>query len=135
MNTKKTKAPEATSSLKSARPAGVLAMTKKQGAAGGPVLPGRAVKADLPSTLQPQLATLVNGPPNNPSEWLYEIKFDGYRILTRIDGGSIQLFTRNGNDWSHKLPHLVKAVDKMGFKSGWLDGEVMVLNENGLPDF
>ncbi len=60
--------------------------------------------------LQPQLATLVDGPPSDPAEWLYEIKFDGYRILTRIDAGKIQLLTRNGNDWSHKLAHLVKAI-------------------------
>jgi bifunctional non-homologous end joining protein LigD len=77
MNTKKTKAREATGSLKSARPAGGLAASKKQGAAGASVLPARAVKGDLSATLQPQLATLVDGPPNHPSEWSYEIKFDG----------------------------------------------------------
>jgi bifunctional non-homologous end joining protein LigD len=98
-------------------------------------LPEGATKVDLPLTLQPQLATLVDGPPNDPSEWAYEIKFDGYRILSRIDGQKVQLFTRNGNDWSRKLPHLVNAINAMAFKSGWLDGEVMVLNDNGLPDF
>ncbi|MEO6561433.1 MAG: DNA ligase D [Nitrosospira sp.] len=98
-------------------------------------LPGNAVKADLPPALQPQLATLVDGPPNDPAEWTYEIKFDGYRLLTRIDGGKIQLFTRNGNDWSHKLPHIVKAISKMDLQSGWLDGEVIVPNEHGIPDF
>jgi bifunctional non-homologous end joining protein LigD len=100
-----------------------------------PRLLRNAIKADLPLTLQPQLATLVDAPPPDPGEWIYEIKFDGYRILSRIDGEKIQLFTRNGNDWSHKLPHLVKAIGKMGFKCGWLDGEVMVLNDNGIPDF
>ena len=49
-------------------------------------LPGNTIKADLPPALQPQLATLVDGPPNDPAEWTYEIKFDGYRLLTRIDG-------------------------------------------------
>jgi bifunctional non-homologous end joining protein LigD len=98
-------------------------------------LPGNAIKAELPLTLQPQLATLVDAPPPDPGEWTYEIKFDGYRILSRMDGEKIQLFTRNGNDWSHKLPHLVKAIDGMGFKNGWMDGEVMVLNDIGTPDF
>jgi bifunctional non-homologous end joining protein LigD len=98
-------------------------------------LPGNAIKADLPLTLQPQLATLVDAPPPDPGEWTYEIKFDGYRILSRIDGEKIQLFTRNGNDWSHKLPHLFKAIGQMGLKGGWLDGEVMVLNDLGIPDF
>ncbi|MDN5753933.1 MAG: non-homologous end-joining DNA ligase, partial [Nitrosospira sp.] len=98
-------------------------------------LPEDAVKADLPRILQPQLATLVDALPNDPAEWVYEIKFDGYRILTRIDGGRIRLFTRNGNDWSHKLPDLVKAIGKMGLRPGWLDGEIVVPDENGVPDF
>ena len=98
-------------------------------------LPGNAIKTALPLTLQPQLATLVDGPPSDPIAWMYEIKFDGYRILTRIEGKKIQLFTRNGNNWSHKLPALVKAIGKMGLKDGWLDGEIIVPNENGIPDF
>ena len=98
-------------------------------------LPVGAAEADLPHTLQPQLATLVDALPNDPAAWVYEIKFDGYRVLTRIDGKRIQLFTRNGNDWSHKLPDLVKALGKMGLRPGWLDGEIVVPDENGIPDF
>ncbi|MDP1636607.1 MAG: DNA ligase D [Candidatus Nitrotoga sp.] len=98
-------------------------------------IPNKVNKADLPLTLHPQLATLVDLPPKDSAEWIYEIKFDGYRILTRINGKEIQLFTRNGNDWSHKLPTLVKAIDEMNLKPGWLDGEIVVLNENGIPDF
>jgi bifunctional non-homologous end joining protein LigD len=94
-----------------------------------------AVKAALPATLQPQLATLVDGPPNDSSEWVYEIKLDGYRMLSRIEGGEVRLFTRNGNDWSPKLPNLVKAMSSMRLKSGWFDGEIVVLDEKGLPDF
>ncbi len=100
-----------------------------------PSLLQNAAECELPVALKPQLATLVDVPPNDPAEWTYEIKFDGYRILARIDGAKIQLFTRNGNDWSHKLPHLVKAIDGMGLKNGWLDGEVIVPNEHGIPDF
>lgn len=98
-------------------------------------MPGGAVDADLPRTLQPQLATLVGALPHDSAEWVYEIKFDGYRVLTRIDGRKVQLFTRNGNDWSHKLPDLVKALGKMHLKSGWLDGEIVVPDQNGIPDF
>jgi bifunctional non-homologous end joining protein LigD len=94
-----------------------------------------AVKADLPLTLQPELATLVDEPPGNPADWVYEIKFDGYRMLARKNGTEVRLITRNGNDWSHKLPHLVNAVSKMKLKSGWLDGEITMLNDNGIPDF
>jgi bifunctional non-homologous end joining protein LigD len=98
-------------------------------------LPAGAVKADPPSMLDPELATLVDGPPNDPEEWIYEIKLDGYRLLTRIDSREIRLFTRNSNDWSHKLPDLVKVIGKMELKPGWLDGEIVVLNQNGVPDF
>jgi bifunctional non-homologous end joining protein LigD len=94
-----------------------------------------AVKVPLPLTLQPELATLVDEPPGNPADWVYEIKFDGYRMLARKDAAEVRLITRNGNDWSHKLPHLVKAISKMKLQSGWLDGEIAMLNDNGLPDF
>jgi bifunctional non-homologous end joining protein LigD len=98
-------------------------------------LPEGAVKADLPPMLQPELATLVDGPPSDPAEWIYEIKLDGYRLLTRIDGGEVRCFTRNGNDWSHRLPDLLKAIGKMRLKPGWLDGEIVVLSQSGVPDF
>ncbi|ODT86206.1 MAG: hypothetical protein ABS69_00165 [Nitrosomonadales bacterium SCN 54-20] len=121
--------------LKSAKPARGVAAPGKKGASPTPDLPENALEADLPSIFQPELATLVDGPPTDPDEWAYEIKFDGYRILARIDGKRIQLFTRNGNDWTHKLPHIEKAIAAMGFQSGWLDGEVVVPNDVGVPDF
>lgn len=98
-------------------------------------LPAGAIKAPLPATFKPQLATLVVNPPANSDEWIYEIKFDGYRLLTRINGNKIQLFTRNGNDWTHKLPTLADEMKKLGLASGWLDGEIVVLNDQGIPDF
>ena len=98
-------------------------------------LPAGAVKAGLPLMLEPELATLVDGLPNDAAEWIYEIKLDGYRLLTRIDGKEARFFTRNGNDWSHKLPDLLKAINRMNLKPGWLDGEIVVLNQSGVPDF
>src|SRR4051794_2335121 len=98
-------------------------------------LPVNATKAELPSTLEPELATLVDAPPDDPEEWIWEIKFDGYRLLTRIDGGEVRVFTRNRNDWSHKLPDLVKAIHKLRLRPGWLDGEIVVMDENNHPDF
>jgi bifunctional non-homologous end joining protein LigD len=94
-----------------------------------------ALKAALPDTLAPQLATLVAHPPAEREGWLYEIKFDGYRLLTRIDGESVQCFTRNGHDWSARLPTLCKSIARLGLESAWLDGEIVVLNAAGLPDF
>ena len=96
-------------------------------------LPG-VVKAPLPVTLSPQLATLAKSPPTG-SQWLYELKFDGYRLLARIDRGKVRLITRNGNDWTSKMKALAQAVERLGLTSAWLDGEIVVLKPDGTPDF
>jgi len=98
-------------------------------------MPAGAVKAELPETFKPQLATLVDAPPVDSDIWTYEIKFDGYRMLARIDGSSIRLITRNGNDWTDKLPALVSALAKMKLAPGWYDGEIVVMNDQGIPSF
>ncbi|WP_226475956.1 DNA ligase D [Pseudomonas sp. MWU16-30323] len=87
----------------------------------------------LPDQFTPQLATLVDRAPDG--DWVYEIKFDGYRILTRIRDGEVRLFTRNGHDWTDRLPRQVKALEALKLKDSWLDGEVVSLNADGLPDF
>ncbi len=92
-----------------------------------------AVKAALPETLSPQLATLAAGIP--AGDWIFEIKFDGYRLMTRIDQGKARLITRGGHDWSAKMPGLVREIEEMGLKSAWLDGEIVVLGPTGSPDF
>ncbi|MDQ2137244.1 non-homologous end-joining DNA ligase [Alcaligenaceae bacterium B3P038] len=96
-------------------------------------VPGEA--AALPDLLKPQLATLVDAPPSNPKDWLFEVKFDGYRIGARLDGKRVQLFTRNGHDWTHKMPHLADALATMNTGPAWLDGEIVVLGDNGAPSF
>ena len=94
---------------------------------------GSLKKVILPKTLSPELATLVSAPPTG--EWLYEIKYDGYRILTRIQDGEVRLFTRNGHDWTDRLPLQAEAIAALNLGDSWLDGEVVVLNDEGLPDF
>ena len=98
-------------------------------------VPAGALKARLPSSLSPQLATLADTPPGDPDAWIYEIKLDGYRMLARSDGRSVRLFTRNGHDWSRKLKPLVGALEKLQLAPGWLDGEIVVPDEQGIPDF
>ncbi|CAN5845277.1 DNA ligase D [soil metagenome] len=94
-----------------------------------------AVDAELPHALAPQLATLVDGVPPG-DDWLWEIKFDGYRLLTRVDSkGEVRCFTRNGHDWSHKLSALVKSVAASKLAPCWLDGEIVVPDAEGSPDF
>jgi bifunctional non-homologous end joining protein LigD len=98
-------------------------------------MPAGVTRAALPDVLSPQLATLVDGPPTNYQDWLYEIKFDGYRLLARIDGKSIKLFTRNGNDWTARLVPLQKELARLKLPDGWYDGEIVVHNAQGTPDF
>ena len=97
-------------------------------------LPPGAVKANLPLKLPPQLATLVDLPPEQ-GEWSYELKFDGYRLMARLSTASVNCFTRNGHDWTAKLPHLAKSLTTLGMEGTWLDGEIVVHNAKGLPDF
>ncbi|PHH39561.1 DNA ligase D [Pseudomonas putida] len=107
------------------------APAKPRKAASGTLTGAR--KAKLPAQLKPELATLVDSAPEG--QWSYEIKFDGYRIMARIDHDQVQLFTRNGHDWTHKLPQQAQALAELGLESAWLDGEVVVTNERGVPDF
>lgn len=92
-----------------------------------------AKKATLPEKIAPQLATLTSSVP--PGDWVVETKFDGYRLLARIDGDETRLFTRNGNDWTSKFKPLVTALASLGIRSAWLDGEIVVMNDHGVPDF
>ncbi|XUW93661.1 DNA ligase D (plasmid) [Burkholderia sp. M6-3] len=87
-----------------------------------------------PALIQPQLATLVGRPPKG-GDWSYEIKFDGYRVMTRIERGSTQIFTRNGHDWTARMPRLADACNALQVDDAWLDGEAIVLDSGGRPDF
>ncbi|MDP9651026.1 ATP-dependent DNA ligase [Paraburkholderia caledonica] len=87
-----------------------------------------------PALIQPQLATLVDRPPKG-GDWSYEIKFDGYRVMTRIEGGIATIFTRNGHDWTERMPRLADACNGLQVDDAWLDGEAVVLDSSGQPDF
>ncbi|WP_354686145.1 DNA ligase D [Cupriavidus necator] len=97
--------------------------------------PRGAPRAALPLALAPQLATLVEKPPPNAQDWRYEIKFDGYRVLARIDGKDVRLFTRQGHDWTARLRPLARDVGALGLPDGWIDGEIVVLGKHGETDF
>ncbi|NYT57581.1 DNA ligase D [Alcaligenaceae bacterium] len=95
----------------------------------------RGKQAALPPSLKPQLATLTDTPPADTQGWIYEVKLDGYRLLARIEGSTVKLLTRNGHDWTARLPQLERGIRAMQLPSGWYDGEIVVMNEQGLPDF
>jgi bifunctional non-homologous end joining protein LigD len=93
-----------------------------------------ARKAPMPEQLQPELATLVDAVPDG-DEWLHEIKYDGYRMLTRIEGGRAVMFSRNGHDWSAKFPSLTATLARVPLTSAWLDGEVVAIEPDGRTSF
>ena len=97
---------------------------------------GRAKKktgVGPPPFQPPQLATLVDAVPTG-ADWLFEYKYDGYRLLIATAGGAATAWTRNGKDWSDKFRGLVKAASDL--PAGCLiDGEAVALGKNGKPDF
>lgn len=90
--------------------------------------------ADVPESLAPQLATLVEQPAEG-EDWRYEMKFDGYRLLTRLGPDGARCLTRNGHDWTAKLGRLSQACAALDAPGTWLDGEIVVHDAQGLPDF
>lgn len=97
----------------------------------------RATKAavKLPRELRPQLATLVEHAPDGP-DWWHEIKYDGYRVLCRVEKQTARLYSRNGKDLTRKMAALARAIERLpGLESGWLDGEVVALQADGRTSF
>lgn len=96
-------------------------------------LPG-ARKSTLPQFISPQLATLVKDPPSG-EQWLHELKFDGYRMLCRIDRGKVTFWSRNGKDWTEKFQNVTKAVVSLKVTSAILDGEIVIVDAQGRSSF
>ena len=72
----------------------------------------RGRRAALPAFVEPCLATLAEKAPDG-GNWIHEIKFDGYRIQARLDGGKVKLLTRRGLDWTKKFPTIAEAIAKL----------------------
>jgi bifunctional non-homologous end joining protein LigD len=81
----------------------------------------------------PELCKSQDSPPSG-DEWLHEAKWDGYRILATIFNRKVRLWSRNGIEWTQRLPELVRALTGLGLKSAQLDGEMIVLR-GGKDDF
>src|SRR5689334_6414391 len=86
------------------------------------------------SLIKPQLAKLVDKAPDG-SEWLHEIKFDGYRMHARLDAGKAKILTRRGNDWTDKYPAIAKAIAGLPAKNAYLDGELCGVLSDGRTAF
>ncbi|HEX6591342.1 MAG TPA: DNA ligase D, partial [Moraxellaceae bacterium] len=88
----------------------------------------------LPDFLEPQLATLVSEIPRD-GPWLSELKFDGYRLLARVQKDKVSLWTRNRQDWSSKLPAIAADLAALGLDDAWLDGELVAVDNEGRGSF
>lgn len=84
--------------------------------------------------IEPQLASLVDAPPAG-DDWLNELKWDGYRMLARLQGGSARLRSRNGLDWTAEHPDIVRALEGLGAAQAQLDGELIALDSKGRNSF
>jgi bifunctional non-homologous end joining protein LigD len=93
-----------------------------------------AKKASFPSFIEPCHPTLKKRPPDG-SEWLHEIKFDGYRAQLHISEGSITIYTRTGLDWTREFSAIATAAEALANHHLVIDGEVTVFGKTGLPDF
>jgi len=93
-----------------------------------------ARKSPMPDNIKPQLATAAEKAPAG-DEWLHEIKYDGYRLLARIDGGKIRLITRSGLDWTGKFPALARCLGELFLERALIDGEVVHIEPDGTTSF
>jgi len=109
-------------------------MEAKRQDPGRPPVEG-AVQAALPAEQSPELASLVDEPPADDPNWLSEVKFDGYRLLAFKDGDAVRLVTRNGHDWTRRLPTIARAVGSLRAQTALVDGELVALREDGVSSF
>jgi DNA ligase D-like protein (predicted ligase) len=87
-----------------------------------------------PAWIKPQLSKLVKEAPDG-SDWLHEIKFDGYRMHARLDAGKAQVLTRRGNDWTDKYPAIAESIAGLPAQNAYLDGELCGLLPDGRTAF
>src|SRR5246127_3000655 len=92
-------------------------------------------KKTLPTFVQPMMAKIAEAPFDSP-DWIFEVKLDGYRGIAVFDAaGKPHLWSRNGLPLEKKVPAVAKALSKLKLRSTILDGEVVAVDENGVPRF
>lgn len=93
-----------------------------------------AKKSPFPEKLSPALASLAKETPSDEN-WIHEIKFDGYRILTKLQHGKIQLISRNNHNWTSRFGEIARLLHGLAAKEIVLDGEIVSLSDNGTSSF
>jgi len=84
--------------------------------------------------IEPCQPSRVARPPSG-AQWIHEIKHDGYRLMVRRDGDRVRCFTKNGHDWTDRFPAIAEAATRLPTPSFLIDGEAVVLNDDGTPNF
>jgi len=112
-----------------AKPAAMTPARKRSAAA-----PQGGGSGRLPGFIPPSLAALHDAAPSG-ADWIHEIKFDGYRIETRLDRGKVKLLTRKALDWTHRFKRIADALAALPAETALLDGELVVENEKGVSSF
>lgn len=95
---------------------------------------GLGKKKAMPTLIKPQLATLVDQPPSGDN-WVHEIKFDGYRLISFLKNKSVRMITRGNQDWTDIFSKVAAEIKKLPIKNAIFDGEIVVLDENQHSNF
>lgn len=88
----------------------------------------------LPRWIEPQLLSVSPRVPTGGG-WIHELKYDGYRLHVRLDRGEVRLLTRGGHDWADRMPSVVRCAERLAAEGAYLDGELVILDDRGVPDF
>lgn len=88
----------------------------------------------MPDRVEPPLALLKAHPPRG-DQWSWELKWDGYRLAVHIEPTGVRILTRGGHDWTHRFPDIAEAARALGPATMIIDGEAVVLDEEGRSDF
>jgi bifunctional non-homologous end joining protein LigD len=107
---------------------------KKSSNSATPKLPAGARLAAMPQTIRPALASLTDRPFSDP-DWLFEVKWDGVRTLAAIRDGSVRLWSRSNREITSEYPELSILPRQIDAREAWLDGEAVVLEQDGRSDF
>ncbi len=100
----------------------------------GSSTPAKGKTEKMPGFTPPQLATLSTSAPKG-SEWVHEVKFDGYRMVSYIDHGDVTIYSRNGKDWTSKFRTIASRLAALAVDSAVVDGELVVTDAQGRSDF
>jgi bifunctional non-homologous end joining protein LigD len=89
----------------------------------------------LRKVFPPMLATLTTAPPRDEAEWIYELKYDGFRAVCALAGGQLAMWSRNEIDLAPRFPKVAGALQKLKLPDVVLDGEIVALDAKGRPRF